>query len=206
MRLGILVPYRDRQKHLAQFIPHYSRRMKTAKIIVCEQYGNEPFNRAKLLNISFVEFQNEFDYFAAHDVDMLCTKGNYDYCENPTQLATHAQQFKYKMPFHEYFGGATLFNNKDFILCNGYSNYFEGYGGEDNEMYHNVLNSGLTISYRDCWYQSLYHPPSHPTGYDAAKMEQAKQPRKENDGLSGCEYRIIDRIEFPLYTKLIVEL
>jgi hypothetical protein len=204
MRLGFIVPFRDRYAHLYQFIPHYVRRFRQAKIFIIEQADKEPFNRAKLFNCGFLEFQNEFDYFAAHDVDLLCTKGDYSYCENPTQLATHAQQFKHKMPFPEYFGGVTLFNNKDFVFLNGFSNKFRGHGGEDNEMYYNVINSGLKISYRDCWYHSLYHLPSseNPLGYDAAKMEQAKRPRDPDDGLTHCKYEVVAREELGGYTKL----
>lgn len=204
--LAFIVPYRDRRRHLYQFIPHYRRRFKDLKIYVIEQGDARAFNRAKLLNIGFLVFQNSFDYFAAHDVDMLCTKGDYSYCNNPTQLATHAEQFRYTMPFPEYFGGVTLFNNKDFIRCNGYSNEFWGYGGEDNEMYNNVKNCGLEISYRDCFYESLYHPPSHPQGFDAEKMEQARKPRHPQDGLTHCEFKITKKSELDGYTMLTVTL
>lgn len=204
MRLALLVPFRQRYSHLAQFIPHYTRRFHKAKIYVGEQADDNPFNRAKIFNILFKEFSETFDYFVAHDVDLLLTKGDYSYCENPTQLATHAQQFRYKMPFPEYFGGVTLFNNKDFVTLDGYSNSFFGHGGEDNEMYYNVLSKGLKISYRDCWYRSLYHPPSpsNPSGYDAAKMEQAKRPRDPDDGLTHCRYTVVAKEELGGYTKL----
>lgn len=209
MRLAFLVPFRNRWGHLREFVPHYRRRFPKAPIYIIEQAGDEPFNRAKLFNVGFLELNNTFDYFAAHDVDMLVNKGgDYSYCENPTQLATHAEQFGYKMPFPEYFGGVTLFNNKDFVTLNGYSNNFWGHGGEDNEMYYNVLNKGLKISYRDCRYHSLYHPRSsdNPSGFDAAKMEQAKQPRKPDDGLSHCKYEVVGIEQFRDYTQLKVKI
>lgn len=202
MRLALLVPFRQRYAHLSQFIPHYNRRFRNANIYVGEQADDKPFNRAKIFNILFAEFSDTFDYFAAHDVDLLLTKGNYDYCENPTQLATHAEQFRYKMPFPEYFGGVTLFNNQDFVYLNGYSNNFFGWSGEDNEMYYNVLNKGLKISYRDCYYRSLYHKPANPLGFDPAKMEQAKRPRDPDDGLTHCKYEVVSKEEFGGYTKL----
>lgn len=201
-RLGLLIPFRNRYAHLAQFIPHYTRRLRNAKIFVIEQADDRPFNRAKLFNSGYLEFKDEFDYFIAHDVDLLMTKGDYSYSSNPTQLATHAEQFRYKMPFPEYFGGATMFNNKDFEYCNGFSNNFTSWGGEDSEMYLNVLRCGLKISYRDCYYRSLYHKPANPLGYDAAKMEQAKRPRDADDGLSHCKYEVIGKEEFGGYTKL----
>lgn len=204
--LAFIVPYRSRPNHLGQFIPHYTRRFKDAKFFIIEQGDNKPFNRGKLLNIGFLEYGKDFDYVALHDIDMLLSKGDYSYPEKPTHLATKVQQFKYSMPSPDYFGGVVLFNRFDFAKVNGYSNNFFGWGGEDNQLYFECLKVGLEIERRDCFYQSLYHPPTNPKGFDQAKMDQAKQPRKENDGLTNCDYKIIDRIEFPLYTKLIVEL
>lgn len=202
MRLALLVPFRQRYAHLYQFIPHYTRRFRNAKIFVGEQADNDPFNRAKLFNVLFLEFQNEFDYFAAHDVDLLCTKGDYSYCENPTQLATHAEQFRYKMPFPEYFGGVTLFNNKDFVFLNGYSNKFRGYGGEDESMYARVKACGLKISYRDCYYRSLHHTRNIDPILHARNVELLKRPRDPDDGLTHCKYEVVAREELGGYTKL----
>jgi hypothetical protein len=204
MRLAFIVPFRKRFSHLREFVPHYKRRFYNAPIYIIEQGDDKLFNRAALLNIGYKEFNQTFDYFAAHDIDMLVTKGDYSYCENPTQLATHAEQFRYKMPFPEYFGGVTLFNNADFVTLNGYSNNFWGHSGEDNEMYFNVLAKGLKISYRDCWYHCLYHPrsPDNPTGFNAIKMEQAKRPRDPDDGLTHCKYEVVAREELGGYTKL----
>lgn len=202
MRLALLVPFRDRYNHLREFIPHYTRRFKDANIFIGEQADDKPFNRAKILNSLFLHFQNEFDYFAAHDVDLLCTKGDYSYCEHPTQLATHAEQFRYKMPFPEYFGGVTLFNNKDFVFCNGFSNEFKGYGGEDEEMYSNVLKCGLKISYRDCYYRSLHHTRKIDPILHAKNVSLVKNGRGKNDGLTHCKYEIVGVEEHPQYTKL----
>lgn len=201
-RLGFVVPYRDRAAHLREFIPHYQRRFRNAKIFIIEQADNSPFNRAKLINVGFLEFNQEFDYFAIHDVDLLCTKGDYSYCENPTQLATHAEQFRYKMPFKEYFGGVTLFNNNDFVTCNGFSNLFEGYGGEDESMYATVLKCGLKISYRDCWYHSLHHTRKIDKELHAKNVALLKKGRSKDDGLAHCTYTILSKEELQGYTKL----
>jgi hypothetical protein len=163
-RLALIVPFRKRWQHLWEFVPHYKRAFKDVQIYIIEQEGDKPFNRAKLLNVGFSHFCSEFEYFAAHDVDMLCTKRKEAYLTLPktgvAQLATHVQQFRYKMPFPEYLGGVTLFNNNHFVMIGGYSNNFWGYGGEDNEIYYRLKQFGIEIEYRDCWHQSLYHPPS----------------------------------------------
>lgn len=196
MRLAVIIPYRNRSHHLRQFLQHYRPRLPEAEFIIIEQSIRKQFNRAALLNIGVLN--TNADYFSFHDVDMLVQGPHYySYPENPTLLATNASQFNWQMPFPEYFGGVVLFNKADFLLCNGYPNSFFGWGGEDNSMYNTVLSKGLKISHRPHRYLSLPHPKSHPTGYDPVKMEQAKQPRKEQDGLSHTEYKIISQRTIP---------
>lgn len=204
MKLAIIIPYRNRSQHLAKFLQHYRPRLPAAEFIIVEQSIHKQFNRAKLLNIGVLN--TDADYYAFHDVDML-VQGAFDYSrpDNPTLLATNASQFNWQMPFPEYFGGVVLFNKQDFLTCNGYSNLFEGWGGEDNEMYNHLQLCGLEISHRPHRYLSLTHPKSHPTGYDPFKMEQAKQPRKVDDGLSHCEYKILSESKIIGGKKILVE-
>lgn len=206
MRLALLVPFRQRYAHLREFVPHYRKRFKDALIYVGEQTGDEPFNRAKIFNCLYTELHHTFDYFIAHDVDLLLTKGDYSYADNPTQLATHAEQFRYRMPFREYFGGATMFNNRDFVTCNGFSNKFAGYGAEDEEMYQNVLRSGLNISYRDCYYHSLHHVRKIDKVLQAKNVAYKNKGRDADDGLSHCKYEVVGVDEFRDYTQLKVRL
>ena len=52
MKLGIIVPYRDRESHLTKFIENVTPYLKSKKIkheiIVVEQADDKPFNRGKL--------------------------------------------------------------------------------------------------------------------------------------------------------------
>ena len=54
MKLGIIVPYRDRESHLTKFITGIKSYFKNQKIkyeiIIVEQSDDKPFNRGKLLN------------------------------------------------------------------------------------------------------------------------------------------------------------
>lgn len=205
-QLAFIVPYRDRQSHLNQFIPHYRRRFPKAHIYIIEQADDKPFNRGKLLNVGFKHFADTFDYCALHDIDMLVSKGDYSYPSCPTQLATRVQQFKYKMPFAEYFGGVTLFRKEDFILCNGYSNKLWGWGAEDNLLRECVLRAGLKIEHRICFYQSLHHHRHIDPVLHQKNIEIMNEGPQVNDGLSHCEYKVKDLIDYPEYRKLIVEL
>lgn len=205
-QLSFIVPYRDRASHLRQFIPHYRRRFPDAHIYIIEQGDHKPFNRGKLLNVGFKHFQDTFDYVAFSDVDMLLTKGDYSYPSCPTQLATRVQQFKYKMPFPEYFGGVTLFRKEDFILCGGYSNNMQGWGAEDNLLRDSVLKAGLKIEHRECFYQSLNHSRHIDPLLHQKNIEIWNAGMQPNDGLAYCEYKVVDTIEYPEYKKLVVEL
>jgi hypothetical protein len=55
-------PYRNREKHLAEFIrdaiPLFEKHLKSFKIVIIEQEHGTLFNRGKLLNIGFHEYQH----------------------------------------------------------------------------------------------------------------------------------------------------
>src|SRR5574343_88658 len=110
--LCVVVPYRDRSKHLEQFLPHMAKTLDDQKlayhILIVEQEPGKLFNRAKLLNVGFVHTQEKYDYYCFHDVDMLPLVSDYSYCSAPTHLAAEAEQFGYKLPYNEYFGGVTI--------------------------------------------------------------------------------------------------
>ncbi len=196
MNPTIIIPYRNRQKHIQQFLPHYRKLLPATTFLVIEQSINKPFNAFKLLNIGAKLSWETSDYFCFHDVDMLVQgKPDYSYPENPTHLATNASQFNWQMPFPEYFGGVTLFNKADFEKCNGFSNNFFSWAGGDNEMYYRIKAVGLEVTRRPHRYLSLPHPKSHPTGFDPVRQKQAMEPRKDDDGLSHVDFKIIGEKE-----------
>ena len=67
-KLGVIVPYRDREEHLSIFKKHITEYLNREKIqfelIVVEQSDDKPFNRGKLLNIGFFLTGADFwEYF-----------------------------------------------------------------------------------------------------------------------------------------------
>lgn len=159
-RLAVIVPYRDRESHLSEFIPYMERVLKEAEIpfeiIIVHQGDNKGFNRAKLLNIGYKENPN-FDYYAFHDVDMLPLDSDYNYIEGPTHLASMAEQFGYKLPYEGYFGGVTLFDKESFVKVNGYSNDYWGWGAEDDDILYRCVIMGVETFRKNCRYKSLDH-------------------------------------------------
>lgn len=162
-KLAIIVPYRDREEHLKEFVPYMENYLvddldveTDYKIFIINQDDNKPFNRAKLLNVGFKE-SIEYDYFAFHDVDMLPTDSDYNYVENPTHLATKVEQFKYKLPYDGYFGGVTIFDKVSFEKINGYANEYWGWGAEDDDVLFRCAIMNIDTARKSCRYKSLDH-------------------------------------------------
>jgi beta-1,4-galactosyltransferase 5 len=196
MNPTIVIPFRNRNRHLQQFLPYYRKLLPAAKFIVIEQSINKEFNAFKLCNVAAKLAWNESEYFCFHDVDMMVQgKPDYSYPETPTHCATNASQFNWQMPFPEFFGGVVLFNKDDFEKCNGYSNKFFSWGGGDNELYNRVNKVGLTVSRRPHRYLSLPHPRRHPTGFDPVRQKQAEQDRAPDDGLNNLSFEVIGERE-----------
>ena len=95
-KLGICIPYRDREEHLRKLVPHLSKHLTRVgidhKFYVAHQVDDKLFNRGAMKNIAAKRaFEDGCDYIAWHDVDMLpydefC---DYSYPENhPIHIAT----------------------------------------------------------------------------------------------------------------------
>ena len=149
-KLGVIIPYREREEHLERFIEHFTNFMSDKKInyqiFVTEQYDLKPFNRGRLLNIGYkIAIQNGCDYICFHDVDMLPEEADYSYPTKPTHLASQLSNYNYSVPYDEYFGGVTLFNKYDFEVVNGYSNNYQGWGYEDDDLLNRCYEKKLPM-------------------------------------------------------------
>jgi len=191
MKASIIVPYRNRESHLLKFIPAISDYLSKAnisyEIIVVRQLGDKPFNRALLLNIGYKHSSG--DYLVFHDVDMLPLEADYSPPKEPTHIATKCSQFHNKMPYPDYFGGVLLIPKQDFVGVNGYSNNYWGWGGEDDDFKERCTLRGLTITRRQCTFESLPHPRSinsklHKDNCTLLNKLRNKEIAPEEDGLT----------------------
>ena len=141
-KLGIIVPYRNRERQLIilkkSISAYLSDKDIDYELIVVEQDDAKTFNRGKLLNIGFLQAKKlKCDYVVFHDVDMLPIDVDYSYSNYPVQLSTNFisddESFN-RIIFDEYFGGVTLFPVDIFESINGYSNDYWGWGYEDNDL------------------------------------------------------------------------
>ncbi|MDO6431641.1 galactosyltransferase-related protein [Flavitalea sp. BT771] len=197
-KLAFIVPYRNREQHLRQFVPHYRRLFPDADIYIVHQLGEGPFNRGKLLNIGFLYAENKADAFDLSDIDMLAVDGHVDYSfpSCVTHMASAASQYNYTMPYPGYFSGHVLLTATHMRSVNGFYNDYPGYGCEDDCFYKSFLEKGLPVERRYGRYESLPH--ERVVDKDASLMEMfnrnwekfQKRPRDCYNGLSSCEYEI----------------
>ena len=149
-KLGLIVPYRNREQHLNIFKKHIREYLNKKNIdfelVIVEQVDNLPFNRGRLLNIGFLEAEKlGCNYVVFHDVDMLPMDVDYSYSSDVLQLANNfIPDGDYIKEIYEgYFGGVTMFPNELFRKVNGYPNDFFGWGFEDDELLRRCVYSGI---------------------------------------------------------------
>jgi len=152
-KLSIVIPYRDRGNALNQIIPslheYVSKQVSNYEILVMEQDNNKPFNKGLLNNVGVT--QNQADYYCFHDVDLLPIISDYSYPAMPSHISSHCSQFNYVNIPDKIMGGVILFNKNDYLKVNGYSNEYNGWGKEDDDLYERCIKENLI-------------PYKHPTG------------------------------------------
>jgi len=157
MKLGVCVPYRNRELHLNEFVPKVGKYLKNRGIdfqmYFCHQTDDKLFNRGATKNIAAKHALEEgCDYIVWHDIDMIPEEGggaDYSYPkDNPRHIATQISQMDYKLKYHEYFGGAVLFTKEQVEATNGYSNNYWDWGMEDDDLFWRCYKEGyLNDSY-----------------------------------------------------------
>ena len=151
MKLGVCVPYRNREEHLNMFVPRVGKHLKEQGIefqmYFAHQVDDKLFNRGATKNIAAKHaFEEGCDYVVWHDIDMIPEEGA-DYSfpkDNPIHLATRISQMDYTLKYHEYFGGAVLFSKEQVMNTNGYSNDYWDWGMEDDDLFWRCHLEGYT--------------------------------------------------------------
>ncbi len=73
MKLGVCVPYRNREEHLKRFVPHIHKFLNERgiehAIYLGHQNDDELFNRGLMKNVAaIVAFEDGCDYIVWHDI------------------------------------------------------------------------------------------------------------------------------------------
>ena len=142
MKLGVCVPYRNREAHLKEFVPRVGKYLEEQGIEYCMYFGHQTddklFNRGAMKNIAAEQaFKDGCDYIVWHDIDMVPEEGcDYSFPkDNPRHIATQISQMNYELKYEEYFGGAILFSKEQVLKTNGYSNDYWDWGMEDDDLF-----------------------------------------------------------------------
>ena len=150
-KLGICIPYRNREDHLNQLVPHLTKHLTENEIdfhfYVAHQVDEKLLNRGTLKNIAAkFAFEDGCDYVAWHDVDMLPDEDcDYTYPEkHPIHIATRLSKYSYGISYDQYFGGVVLFTKEQVEKTNGYSNEYWDWGQEDDDLFWRSYFEGLT--------------------------------------------------------------
>jgi len=205
-KLALIVPYRNRQEHLKEFIPYMVNYFKTTQknvdltIYVIEQGDDKLFNRGKLLNVGYDLAKGDCDYICFHDVDYIPVDADYSKPELPTRLIWKG--LSKKEDYVWFFGAVVLFPKDIFVQVNGFSNGYQGWGFEDTDLHTRLVSCGISIERRDQEFKPLRHAPSEvdingnllPEVFSNKEkfLQKQKSKNKTNgDGLTTLEYKIL---------------
>lgn len=210
--LGVVVPFWEREHHLAQLRVSMRAHMRIHHpslhyvIVVSEPEDDaKPFNRGMMKNIGFLEAEKVgCTHCAFHDVDMLpMTKGcDYSAPEVPARLAsqfvTTDLSEKPRNAWRFFFGGVVIMKNKHFRAANGYSNEYWGWGAEDEDLRWRLLKANIGLAHKLGVYKVFRHP-SHRNidkdlpGKNADRLRRVKAGEVDisNDGLLSLSYEVV---------------
>jgi hypothetical protein len=140
------------------------------KIVIVEQNNEEAFRKATLINAGMKHLLEEMkltdkdSYFAMHDIDTVPIGFTNYY---PPEIGVINKLYGYV----NVLCGAFTFNGTDYQKMNGFSNLFEGWGGEDADAHRRAIRAGLIVNHafnctRDkskelgtqSWYQEFDDP------------------------------------------------
>ena len=142
----ILIPYRQRETHLDYYIkntvPLLKGHLPNTKVVVVEQTEGKLFNRGKLLNVGFKEFENKTKYFFTHDVDINPTE---DVIRN-VYTNEDIIVYRIKSAHHTSLGGIIKVKHDVIFDINGFPNNIWGWGIEDRALYYRCHMKNVSIT------------------------------------------------------------
>ncbi|XP_041067238.1 beta-1,4-galactosyltransferase 4 [Carcharodon carcharias] len=218
-RVAILIPYRNRERHLLYLLEHLhpflQRQLLDYGIYIINQAGKGVFNRAKLLNVGFLEAlkEHQWDCFIFHDVDLVPENDfNLYLCDHePKHLVVGRNATGYRLRYKGYFGGATAMTKEQFTRVNGFSNNYWGWGGEDDDLRIRVQLQKMKIvrpPLEVARYTMTFHTRDHGNEVNPERMALLKKvPRVwSKDGLNSCAYKVLTIEHKPLYINITADI
>ncbi|XP_074077713.1 beta-1,4-galactosyltransferase 2 isoform X1 [Macrotis lagotis] len=218
--VAIIIPFRHREHHLRYWLhylhPILRRQRLRYGIYVISQHGEDTFNRAKLLNVGFLEALKEdpaYDCFIFSDVDLvpMDDRNLYRCGDQPRHFAIAMDKFGFRLPYAGYFGGVSGLSKAQFLKINGFPNEYWGWGGEDDDIFNRISLSGMKVSRPDIRigrYRMIKHDRdkhNEPNPQRFTKIQNTKLTMKR-DGIGSVHYRVLEVSRQPLFTNITVDI
>ncbi|XP_054246619.1 beta-1,4-galactosyltransferase 4 [Indicator indicator] len=217
-RVAIIIPHRNRERHLLYLLEHLhpflQRQQLDYGIYVIHQAGSTKFNRAKLLNVGYLEALKEanWDCFIFHDVDLVPENDfNIYMCDRqPKHLVVGRNSTGYRLRYRGYFGGVTALTRDQFSKVNGFSNSYWGWGGEDDDLRIRVEMQKMRVVRPSAdvgRYTMIFHKRDRGNEENRGRMKLLRQVSRtwKRDGLNSCSYNLISVEHNPLYVNITVD-
>lgn len=217
--VAILIPHRSRERHLLYLLHHLhpflQRQQLHYAIYVIQQAHEATFNRAKLLNIGYLEALKDYNWecFIFHDVDLVPENDHNLYvCDSqPKHLVVGRNATGYKLRYKGYFGGVTAMTKEQFHQVNGFSNTYWGWGGEDDDLRIRVEMQKMKIvrpPAEVARYTMVFHnrDSGNEVNKDRMKLLGRTAQVWRKDGLNSCSYKTLSVERLPLYVNVTVDI
>ncbi|XP_076867616.1 beta-1,4-galactosyltransferase 4 [Brachyhypopomus gauderio] len=217
--VAVLIPHRNREKHLLYLLHHLhpflQRQQLHYAIYIIHQAGEETFNRAKLLNIGYLEALKDYswDCFIFHDVDLVPENDHnlYTCDQQPKHLVVGRNSTGYKLRYKGYFGGVTALSRQQFLKVNGFPNSYWGWGGEDDDLRKRVELQRMSVVRPPAAigrYTMVFHQRDNGNEVNKDRMRLLSKTSDmwKKDGLNSCTYQTLSVERPPLYINVTVNI
>ncbi|KAM6924242.1 beta-1,4-galactosyltransferase 1 [Xenentodon cancila] len=217
-KVALVIPFRKRDEHLKYWLyylhPILQRQQLDYGVYVINQDGDEIFNRAKLLNVGYMEALKEYDYdcFVFSDVDLIPMddRNTYRCFSQPRHLSVSMDKFGFRLPYNQYFGGVSSLSKDQFLKINGFPNNYWGWGGEDDDIYNRLVFKGMSISRPSgevgkC--RMIRHNRDKQNEPNPQRFDRITHTREtmNSDGINSLSYKVVSLEKLDLYTKITVD-
>ncbi|XP_070692656.1 beta-1,4-galactosyltransferase 1 [Pempheris klunzingeri] len=217
-KVAIIIPFRKRDEHLKYWLhylhPILQRQQLDYGVYVINQDGDVIFNRAKLLNVGYMEALKEYDYdcFVFSDVDLIPMddRNTYKCFSQPRHLSVSMDKFGFRLPYNQYFGGVSSLSKEQYQKINGFPNNYWGWGGEDDDIYNRLASKGMSISRTTgeigkC--RMIRHERDKQNEPNPQRFNRIAHTREtmHKDGINSLSYKVVKMEKFDMFTKITVD-
>ncbi|XP_034999081.2 beta-1,4-galactosyltransferase 1 [Hippoglossus stenolepis] len=218
-KVAVIIPFRNRHEHLNYWLyylhPILLRQQLDYGVYLINQDGEGVFNRAKLMNVGYVEALKDYDYncFVFSDIDLIPMNDRnlYRCFDNPRHLAVAMDKFNFQLPYNSFFGGVSSLSKDQYLKINGFPNTYWGWGGEDDDIYGRISVRGMSISrpdlltgkYKMIKHERDLHNEQNPE--NPGKLSQT-QRTMDQDGINSLNYTVKEIVKDILYTYITVDI